>query len=748
MKHNNTCQNITTLPNEILDIIISFVTPCNRNIIPFEYAVNIIPIVCKDFHNAHLYRMKIGKIAITTKYDKENNITYLKFKQQNNILHTFGAYIENKATITSNILYHLLYNVSKFTVYTCYDANITLHDIQYTNICKIDINEQHNLHEGRFRYTRLHVSKNITEFACSNVNVISLTFDPQSKLKVFKATNLYCNDVVCLPNTIEHVDINGCHLIVNCTFDNLKVFRSVPMFGRNHTYWENAACFKATESLNVVREIYGVEDNSSICDNINNINVCSNNDNHNSKYNHAYYYNNKCNTYNNHNDTCNKHNNIDSNKIYNNDNHNFHNNTYNQNIIIAKSLRIINHDINIINRNTKSVELLSMSPLIFNTFYNEMKDIKYKNITHLSMSFSMKSNDIINIILDNLKTLNVHGRPIGSNDTYQKFNIQCKNLNNIIGSKCDIVNIRNDNIKSIKLNNSDIHTFDFPKLEIIKYKDVFIKCKDNNSVYLYNCKCIKFRDVGYENNYDKVLYYGGGSSGNNTNNDNNDNNNTNDNIKNNNTSNDNITINNLNNNFTEYNNRVMSYTNKNVINYKQYKQQNHYIHIPNVNYITIIESNMNNSRFVIKNDEIALNIKMFPKLNIEDTFVIDYDKCKYITLKSRFITLDDIVKFRNVSYLNISSAFLPCLGDITCLTNLKYLIINLLEHIDYICSDDIVGKCGMLKRMTIKSKLIGVNLLNCIKSTDTYTIIGKNYKISLPCNIKCVDIDGKLFYDM
>lgn len=62
MNNNNTnnTNNINNIPNEIFDHIITYLHKDDR--------IHPLCLVSKTFYNAHLYRMKIGRISITTRY--------------------------------------------------------------------------------------------------------------------------------------------------------------------------------------------------------------------------------------------------------------------------------------------------------------------------------------------------------------------------------------------------------------------------------------------------------------------------------------------------------------------------------------------------------------------------------------------------------------------------------------------------------------------------------------------------------
>lgn len=419
---------IQHLPNELLDMIILY--------LPKTHRTNIIPLICKDFLNTHMYRMKIGKVAITTRITKhltgsysndvlkkQNDISldidWFEFLMLNNINFTeYKRYInynslmdngykktncnksiEYKRLIKDNIIfYNLLYTCKKLTVITNQVSKL-LDDIKYTNISTLVV-----INNGGSEDTDiLHIPHNIIDIKLKNVIIKDIIFPPKSKVKTVKFSLTTCDMPVRLPNNIENItyflsDIN----FVNTSFNRLKYAYITDNFISDYYEWKEIALFKATEFA------YGIPYKNHVISSLR-----------------------------------------------------------------AKCLEIDIEQLEHVNRNVESLCIHH-----FYRYCNQEYD-KYinlfKNLKQLNINVRFASRNIISIKSDYIIKLNINCSDC-NNEHYisQKVDIQCKRLEYVNITNCDILDIDDSKIKKLSLSNCIVNSGEFPNLKTIKLDNVKI----------------------------------------------------------------------------------------------------------------------------------------------------------------------------------------------------------------------------------------------------------------------------------
>lgn len=265
---------LTSLPNEIFDIILSYITDTPQLDC---YSDNHISLVCKDFLNAHLYRIKYNKISLLLldRYELGvidfGNTKTLKTDKYD-IRNKIRQYLTH-AIKPNSMLLHVLFLYTK-TIIVC-DCNIhqILRDIKDTNITKLIINPTHNdtsnmnnfccycndnfnnFINDKFNNCNdiIHIPNNITSLSISN-SYKSLTFGTKSNINKFKTRYYKPKTDIKLPNSIEYVECksNSDVNFTDCTFDNLKYLSIEPEEIRHVHDWETTALQKSSDYVKVI----------------------------------------------------------------------------------------------------------------------------------------------------------------------------------------------------------------------------------------------------------------------------------------------------------------------------------------------------------------------------------------------------------------------------------------------------------------------------------------------------------------
>lgn len=559
---------IKILPYELLDIIISYLSR--------TYRKNTIPFVCKDFYNAHLYRIKIGKVLLKVNDSGHSISKYIEwnhFKQINHIHQDLSLY-KNASLSSNSMIYKLMYLYVKAKFFLENENNMMtiLNDIKYTNIRSISFDSD-TFH--KYHYQKLRIPSNIVELELFGLTITELQFEPNSKIQRICIDDVDIKNDIKLPNTIEHIDLTHDFNvkrvnIIDCNFDNLKTFKITRLIDYEKTIsypWIDNACNKATNYV----EVYG---NLPFIDTINK-----------------------------------------AKKIYSGGD-SFYN----------------------LNKDVEDVKI-QYNNIFVNTLFSNIN--KYENIKHLHIlnnshykdyiSDGKSLTNVLEVKLEHLETFKFVSNVImedGDNYT-RKIKIYSKNIQYINLEYCDLLYVYKHNLRKIHFENCTIHSLDFPNVKHL-------------SLCFNNLLCDSDTKPIFMNNLNKLEL-------------------------------------------------IYNY-------YTHYKINTYYI--PNVNNI-----HMSGHKFLKQNkptfnvnssDYIDIKIDIDEMKVLDSVFIMDYDKCRYVTMKINYYKLDDLSKFKNVIYLHLIGFRNLSLCTIKHLSKLKYLVIENCGD-----SDDIIKQCKSLENVKV-----------------------------------------------
>lgn len=234
---------LPNLPNEILDIILSYTTP----------PLKTISLVCKDFLNAYIYRIKIHKVILSTRNEHNSFKTWNQFKKKANITDV----VSNKDSNNISILYHLIKYAQHAKLLLNENLQHTLNDTKFTNIIKLTFDTNFN----NIKFQTIYIPSHITEISLIYCNISNLIFNDESRIRKVKFNMVFINEPVQLPNTIEHIHMDSTDVnFVDCTFERLKHITCIQTFKQDSYGWMGRACSMATDYVKIPDNIGHVDE--------------------------------------------------------------------------------------------------------------------------------------------------------------------------------------------------------------------------------------------------------------------------------------------------------------------------------------------------------------------------------------------------------------------------------------------------------------------------------------------------------
>lgn len=607
-------KNISIIPHEIIDLITLH--------LPYDERTKTIPLISKQFYNAHLYRIKIKRMGISTEINY-NMSTWEQFKLANNIQNNFATYIIKKH---NSIIYHLCHSVD--TLKTALTNNtILFNDIKYMNITKLSLDGTSYTNKDIINVVT--IPSQIIELEIKNARFIKLKFESQTKLKKLYFFNVMTNNAIDLPSTIESINLICSNInFTNCNFNNIKECSIQNMLEKTSYDWMKVACCKAKEYSHSSVKFSGdhviqaknvlitSQELPNVSDNVSKISI-------------LYF-----------------HKLIDMScyKRFNN--------------LLDLSISVESHDI----QDTIVFSLPHLQSLEFEHSgfrHNKLQRIKIqcRKLTKLII----KGCDVINIYKDNITYLRMSDCKLYS---LRYYNLQTLILFysdicdvNYNDNKYSLDNCGNDNKESDsnqgKRNNKDI--CDRSNNCNIRDKHNRDNKNSNNKTDYQYYNCNKYYDI-------ECCKY------NTTEND----------------AYNNTMLHNTN-KWNDNNICLHKLTNLHMVDVNCDSDEIYKINIPNICTIRGFMFNVGipNMKFIVNRKDINITIDISHMSMLSSLFDINYNNCRNITLKIYYIDISDLTLFRNAIRISVVCKYIKCdcIHRFNCFKMLKYLRFYIKESI-------------------------------------------------------------------
>lgn len=491
---------IHTLPYELLDVITSY--------LPNKQILHVIPFVSKDFLNAHLYRIKIGRIALTTKvhltkiktghrgkcyiasYNKNDKLMpWNTFLKDNNICKDFSLFSDDGNKGYNNIDtidYNNSNNENSYIIDKYNEVDYNIYDFNSYDIhqdFKLDSCDGKCLHELTNDKLKL-LSQDYNNYSyrkrINYDNYNHMDMDKEDELiNANDNTVLYnllytCNRLTVRSEDIEEVMKNIKYTNIDTlifksdAYDNIKVGKIYVPSNITSLKIENVKCesitFSPDSKLKTIELDNVTSDTYTVLPNTTESITCMYFDSVDCNFDNLKYLNifislgddkwlkkalNKVTGF------VYLSSYISENAIY---------------LLRAKKVRLQTKYIENIHKDVESLCLLH------DLHYDKkhLETIKsFKKLKSLTMNLEHQRRSPMNIELDNLEALTIYCPEYEKeiNDfVNQNVNIQCKNLKRLTLVNCDVEDVHGDNIEYLELNGCSIKSINFPKLKV---KNIF-----------------------------------------------------------------------------------------------------------------------------------------------------------------------------------------------------------------------------------------------------------------------------------